>query len=481
MGKHGVMMQYFEWYLKADAKHWQRVKENAEQLAKSGFSALWLPPAYKGQAGIHDVGYGAYDLYDLGEFAQKGSVPTKYGSKEEYLAAIDELHKYHIDVYADMVFNHKMGADEKEEVNAVEENPNNRNQDISNEETIYAWTKFTFPKRKGRYSGFTWNKNHFDGVDYDDRSKKTSIYRFEGKEWDRNVDLENGNYDYLMGADLSFENHDVVNELHRYGKWYLQTCHVDGFRLDALKHIENDFFKGWLDDLRHFANQELFTVGEYFSPYLSALTYYLEVNDYALSLFDVPLHYNFFQACNANATFDMRKLLDQTLVQTRAMNAVTFVENHDTQAGQALQTVILDWFKPLAYAVILLRDEGYPCVFYGDYYGCGKYQSKIFKEEIDLMMNIRKNKMRGVRHDYFDHFDIVGWTFEGIESDGESGFAVLINDGGAGEKRMYVGKHHAMQYYYDITSHIQEAVFIDADGCGLFKVDGGSYSIYVKK
>ena len=27
------------------------------------------------------------------------------------------------------------------------------------------------------------------------------------------------------------------------------------------------------------------------------------------------------------------------------------------------------WFKPLAYALILLRREGYPCIFYADYYG----------------------------------------------------------------------------------------------------------------
>ena len=38
--------------------------------------------------------------------------------------------------------------------------------------------------------------------------------------------------------------------------------------------------------------------------------------------------------------------------------AVTFVENHDTQEGQALQSAVLNWFKPSAYAVTLLRNEG---------------------------------------------------------------------------------------------------------------------------
>lgn len=44
-------------------------------------------PAYKGQAGKDDVGYGVYDLYDLGEFGAKGSVPTKYGTKKSICSA----------------------------------------------------------------------------------------------------------------------------------------------------------------------------------------------------------------------------------------------------------------------------------------------------------------------------------------------------------------------------------------------------------
>ena len=145
--KKGVMMQYFEWYLDDDATLWQKVKANAKELSEAGFSALWLPPAYKGQAGIHDVGYGVYDLYDLGEFDQKGSIPTKYGTKDEYLAAIKALHEVGIDVYADMVFNQKMGADGLEIVKVVETNAADRDEDISKPEDIEAWTYFDF---KGR-------------------------------------------------------------------------------------------------------------------------------------------------------------------------------------------------------------------------------------------------------------------------------------------------------------------------------------------
>ena len=65
----------------------------------------------------------------------------------------------------------------------------------------------------------------------------------------------------------------------------------------------------------------------------------------------------------------MRRLLDGSLMADRGPFAVTFVDNHDSQPLQALESTVEPWFKPLAYALILLRREGYPCVFYPDYYG----------------------------------------------------------------------------------------------------------------
>ncbi len=43
--------------------------------------------------------------------------------------------------------------------------------------------------------------------------KRSSIYKFYGKHWDHNVDTENGNYDFLMGADIDLNNVDVTEEL----------------------------------------------------------------------------------------------------------------------------------------------------------------------------------------------------------------------------------------------------------------------------
>jgi len=48
---------------------------------------------------------------------------------------------------------------------------------------------------------------------------------------------------------------------------------------------------------------------------------------------------------------------------------VTLVANHDTQPLQSLEAPVEPWFKPLAYALILLREQGVPCVFHPDLYG----------------------------------------------------------------------------------------------------------------
>ena len=477
----GVMIQYFQWYLPSDQKHWVNIKNKANELKEAGFSAVWLPPAYKGQGGQDDVGYGVYDLYDLGEFMQKGTIATKYGTKDEYLAAIAALHQNDLNVYGDMVLNHRMGADETEKVIVAENGSQNRNEIISPVKDIVAWTKFTFPGRKDKYSNFQWNQTCFDGVDYDERTKHHGIYEFDGNSWEKQVDLEYGNYDYLMGADVDFANEQVVNELDNYGKWYLDMTHVDGFRLDAVKHIDFSFFDHWLNILRDYSKQDLFAVGEYWHGDVKALQNYLDISKGCMSLFDVPLHFKFHHASFGDGNFDMGSLFDQTLVQAAPTYAVTFVENHDSQAGQSLQSVVANWFKPLAYAMILLRDQGYPCVFYGDYYGITEFDVPSFKSIIDLMLKLRKDKLFGVQHDYFDHYNVVGWTYEGDNEHDDSGIAVLLSDSEGGVKSMYLGLNHAGETFVDVTNNLDEQVVIDECGYGQFMVAGGSVSIWIKK
>lgn len=473
-----TMMQYFEWYLPANGCLWERAAWQAKQLKEAGINMLWLPPAYKGAAGAASVGYDVYDTYDLGEFDQKGQKATKYGTREAYLNAVKCLQENGIEVLSDIVLNHMIGADDTETVLVEEELSTNRNQDISGKQEITAWTRFTFPGRAGKYSDFTWSAENFSGTDWDDKAKRGGIFRFDGKEWNHETDSENGNYDYLMGADLDTDNPQTVKAVTDWGKWYLDTVGMDGFRLDAVKHIGFDFYREWLKEMRAHAGKNLFTVGEYWSPDTGRLTHYLDVLENSLSLFDVPLHFQFSKAAASNGNFDMAQIFGGTLVAARPEQAVTFVDNHDTQPGQALVSFVPAWFKPIAYALILLRKEGIPCVFYGDYYGI-PHDHIAPVEGLKKLLFLRKNYAYGEQREYFDHHSLVGFTRGGDDEHEDSGLAVLLTDSVAGKKWMQVGERFAGCAFYDVMGHFDTPVVLDDSGAGEFAVDGGSVSVWV--
>ena len=476
-----TIMQFFEWYLPPDCKLWNKAKEEAKNLKNLGITHVWFPPAYKGTGGTYDVGYGVYDLYDLGEFDQKGTVSTKYGTKEEYIEVIDEMHKNKIKVLADIVFNHKMGADEPEEVLATEKMNHDRNAEIRTNILIKAWTKFYFPGRNGKYSDFCWNWTHFHGTDWDDNEKRAGIFLFYGKHWDSEVDNENGNFDYLMGVDIDLNNVDVVKELIKWTKWYKEECNIDGFRLDALKHIRADFYKVWIKEIKNSVspNTNIFIIGEYWKNDAFKLNEYINQLENQVSLFDIPLHYNFYNASISDENYDMRCILDNTLLKNNPQNAITFVDNHDTQPGQALESYVMEWFKPLAYALILLRNEGIPCVFYGDYYGINVEGSNPIKDKLELFLNIRKNYCYGNKKDYFDNENIIGWTQEGDEKHLKSGLAVVMSNKDSGIKNMNIGKKNAGCMMYDATGNVKEIVNVDENGNADFKCNGRSVSVWI--
>ena len=113
-----VMMQAFYWDVPVneaakDGFWWDSLAAKADDMKESGITGLWLPSPAKGNWGITDNGYGIYDHYDLGNYLQKGSTETRFGSRSELESMIAAMHntedgKPKIDVYADIVLNHVM-------------------------------------------------------------------------------------------------------------------------------------------------------------------------------------------------------------------------------------------------------------------------------------------------------------------------------------------------------------------------------------
>jgi alpha-amylase len=485
----GTMMQYFHWYNSNDGGHWRQLEKSMPDLAKAGFTALWLPPVYKGSSGTNEVGYSTYDLFDLGEFDQKGSVRTKYGTKAELEAAIKAAKAAGVQIYLDTVFNHKNGGDAEELVEAIPVSIENRNQDTGAVETIKVWTKFDFPGRGLKYSAMKWNWRHFDSVNHNMfKPGDNTIYRSKAKHFETGVNTGHGNYDFLMACDLDTSSPEVVKELNYWGEWIVDTLKIDGFRLDAVKHVRASFFPEWLTHVRKKTKKELFTVGEYWSNNIDDLHQFISATGGQLSLFDVPLHYNLQAASRGGGNYDMSKIFDGTLVQNQPTLAVTFVDNHDSQPLQALESDVMDWFKPLAYALILLRRGGYPCVFYADYYGAQyidrgrdgrEYNIQINTHQyiLNILLAARRDFAYGEQLDYFNHPDVIGWTRLG-DSKHPKAMAVIISDGPGGSKWMNVGK--VGKEFKDFTGHFQQSIFSNENGWAEFYCDGGSVSVWVE-
>lgn len=480
MRENGVMFQYFEWYMDTQNDLWNRLKKDAKHLKEIGVTSIWIPPCFKATSG-YDTGYGVYDLYDLGEFDQKGGVKTKYGSKDELLECIEELHNNGIQVYADVVLNHKANGDEKEKISVIKVDENNRLHNLSEPYDIEAWTKFTFPGRKDKYSNFKWNFNLFTATDYDALHNESGVFLIvgENKKFSENVDSEKGNFDYLMFNDVDVNHPIVKEELKSWSEWFIKMTKVDGFRFDALKHIDALFIKEFTENIKS-KYKDFYCVGEYWNRDLFSLESYMNIENYTMDLFDVPLHFNFFEASKRGRDYDMRTIFNGSVVQKNKEIAVTFVDNHDSQPYQALESFVDAWFKPLAYSLILLRKDGYPCVFYGDYYSIkGENPIDGNQELLDKLLYIRSNHSYGEQTDYFDHGNVIGWVRSGNEEH-PYGCAVVMSNGDEGFKEMYMGEKYKGKVFADYLGNRADKIEVNEEGMASFPCNAGSVSVWIQ-
>lgn len=329
-----VMMQAFYWDCPREDKRefewWNYVREKVATLAQLGFASLWLPPAHKAaNLSGPSMGYDPYDYYDLGEFDQKGSVKTWFGSRRELLDLIHTAHHHGMSVIADMVINHNGGAD------AAEVNP------------ITGQTRWTlFRPHSGK---FPRNWECFHPNPYES--------------WDESTfgDL----------PDLSHRNPYVFGEILKLARWLIEDIGFDGFRYDFVKGYGATTVTA-IQEYRYMRD------GQPFRPYgvaehwdsARSIEYWVNVTNFSnqnpVDAFDFPLREMLKALCDEYG-FSLHKLVTwETLLQKQPQTTVTFVENHDLR----------DWGRPivndklLAYSYILTH-EGYPCVFWKDYYNYG--------------------------------------------------------------------------------------------------------------
>ncbi len=488
----GVMFQTFTWTPAGDGRFWDSLGDRAADLADAGFTALWLPPPCKAAGGTDDVGYGLYDLYDLGEFDQKGSVRTRYGTRDQLQTMVTRCQDAGLITLADIVLNHRMGADETETFLAVKVNADHRTQTQSEPFEFEAWTRYDFPGREGEHSDFGWRWHHFTAVDTPAHGNAEAgvIYRVQNKEFADDVGQEMSNYDYLMGCDINLTQDDVRQELFRWGNWLLDQTGLDGFRVDAAKHMSAEFLRDFLEAVRHGRDAEVFSVAEYAIDNVTAIESFISQTRGTTHCFDFPLHFRFHQAGEAGADFDLRTIFDCTLTAEHPTLSVSFVENHDTEPAQGGDSTVADWFKPLAYALILLRREGFPCVFAGDYDGRAAVEKSngdgpsvpgltSHRDVIDRLLRLRHDHGHGPQHDFFHDPQRIGWVRTG-DDDHPGTMVVVLNNADEGELDIDTGRPDTAFRRVDLDAPDDgDTVKTDDTGHATFPCPPGNLAVYL--
>lgn len=305
----GVMLQGFYWDADSfpSSSWWMNLASQSNDIARAGFTAVWIPPVLKSSAGGYSRGYDPFDDYDLGSKDQRGTVATRWGNRDELQRMVAQMRANGVQVILDLNVSHRAG-------------------DLGDKSYLY----------KNAYGE--------DGKG-----------RFAKGPFDFSSDLP-------FGRLFNFHSSYVRNGLKEAGEWLIKSLGTQGFRIDSAKHIPADFLR---DYLGHGEIHRQFAVIEHWDG-PDALYHYLKNGlGSRAAAFDFPLWATLREMAHGNGFFDMRRLIKPGLLGKAPDLAVTFAENDDTDRGYPTLKN-----KDLSY-VFIMTSEGYPSVYWKDFFTYG--------------------------------------------------------------------------------------------------------------
>jgi glycosidase len=295
-----------------------------------GVDALWLMPIAESPS------YHGYDVTDY------RAVDSEYGTAADFRAFTDAAHERGVRVIVDLVLNHCSSRHPWFLEAAAD--PASPKRD---------W--FVWSDERPDYRG-PWGQQVWHPVS---RGSGGPFYY--------------GCFSRGM-PDLNLENPDVTAELKEVARFWIEDMGVDGFRLDAIKHLIEDGQTqentratiDWLEDFQAYCKSldpDFFTVGEVWSSTEQVQRYIPDAVDTA---FEFDLAGDIINALNTGDASELEARL-KTVRDAYDTPAATFLTNHDqprlmTQLGGHPG-------KARAAAALLLTLPGVPFIYYGEEIG----------------------------------------------------------------------------------------------------------------
>jgi alpha-amylase len=302
--------------------------EKLDYLKELGVEGIWLMPINPSPS------YHGYDVTDY------YGIDPKYGTLEDFKTFIQEAHTRDIKVIMDLVVNHSSSE--------------------------HPWFKDALSSKDSPYRDwYIWADDN------------TNI--FERGEWNQQVWHGSGDNRYYGVfwegmPDLNFNNPEVRKQYIDIGQFWLDEVGVDGFRLDAAKHIfskKEEENHAWWQEFRaamQEVQEDVFLVGEVWAPATVVGPY---LKDGLHSAFNFDLSSKIISAAQSESDTGIASSLERVrayfLKQSEEYVDSTFITNHDMNRVMTQLRGNVDHAKMAA--SLLLTLPGSPFLYYGEEIG----------------------------------------------------------------------------------------------------------------
>ncbi len=308
-------------------------------ISDLGITALWLMPMHPSPS------YHGYDVTDY------YGVNPQYGTMEDFETFLAACHRRGIRVIIDLVLNHCSSR--------------------------HPWFIEARDPASPKHSWFIWSQ-----------SKPDYLGPWNAPNWHSQRGTD-GNTRWYYGLfspqmpDLDFRNPAVTAQMHDVVRYWLTQKRVDGFRLDAIRHLIEDGPRqdntpethAWLQEFYTFCKSvkpDAYTIGEVWAPATDASQY---VGDKLDATFDFDLSNAMLASLAAGAAAPLEAALRKNWTLFPRNQFGSFLQNHDqprimTQFLRTEGTKRPDADAQMRLAVTLqMLMPGTPYIYYGEEIG----------------------------------------------------------------------------------------------------------------
>jgi len=294
-----------------------------------GITGLWLMPINPSPS------YHGYDVTDY------YGVHPQFGTREDFERFLAEAHRRGIRVIVDLVLNHSSSMHPRF-LQALRGDPESRDWYIfvppdEVPATLGPWGQQVWQEKQGQhYLGIFWS-----GM-----------------------------------PDLNYRNPAVTAEAERIAEFWLREMNVDGFRLDAIRHLIEDgdvmtdtpetrtWLKGFQARLRQI-EPDVLTVGEVWAS-TEAVSEYIAEDALDLA-FEFDLATAILDAARTGTKAKLAYTLDNVAASYPANRYATMITNHDQ--NRVASELGEDTARLKLAAGLLLTAPGVPFIYYGEEIG----------------------------------------------------------------------------------------------------------------